>query len=235
MRLLTKTVFAFLPALILAGASAEAATENWRHSCVGPDVACSSSQATPAGQKAATAPAKLKAATKGKAKKPAATASENAASKPKKAKKIARSQDDDASPVKPKKAKKVAKAQDDDEAPVKAKKKAKVATKKNSDGDTGGNSYQSGVASWYGGYFHGRTTANGEKYDMWAMTAAHKTLPFGTRVKVTNTGNGDSTIVRINDRGPFIAGRVIDLSKAAANDIGMGGLAKVKLTILGKG
>ena len=217
MRLLTKAVFSFFPALFLAGASAEAATENWRHSCVGPEVACSSSQAAPAAKKAATAPAKQKAASKANAKKPAATASENAISKPKKAKKIAKTQDDDA-------------------APVKAKKKAKVAAKKNSDdGDSGGKSYQSGVASWYGGYFHGRTTANGEKYDMWAMTAAHKTLPFGTRVKVTNTSNGDSTVVRINDRGPFVAGRVIDLSKAAANDIGMGGLAKVKLTILGKG
>ncbi len=214
MRLLTKAVFAFFPALILAGASADAATESWRHSCVGPDVACSSSQAAPAA-KAATAPAK-KTAVKVKSKKPAAATSDNAVSKPKKVKKIA-------------------KAQDDDEPVSKPKKKAKVAKKNSDDGDTGGKSYQSGVASWYGGYFHGRTTANGEKYDMWAMTAAHKTLPFGTRVKVTNTNNGDSTIVRINDRGPFIAGRVIDLSKAAANDIGMGGLAKVKLTILGKG
>lgn len=215
MRLFTKTVFAFVPALILAGGAAEAATEGWRHSCVGPEVACSSTSAAPAA-KTATAPAKQKTATKVKAKKPAAVASDEVVSKPKKTKKIA-------------------KAQDDDAAPVKAKKKAKVAAKKNSGGDSGGNSYQSGVASWYGGYFHGRTTANGEKYDMWAMTAAHKTLPFGTRVKVTNTSNGDSTVVRINDRGPFVAGRVIDLSKAAANDIGMGGLAKVKLTILGKG
>ncbi len=111
----------------------------------------------------------------------------------------------------------------------------KVASKKKSKGDGGGNSYQSGVASWYGGNFHGRTTANGEKYNMWSLTAAHKTLPFGTRVKVTNTNNGDTVIVRINDRGPFVGGRIIDLSKAAANEIGMGGLAHVKLTILGKG
>ncbi len=219
MRLLTKTVFAFIPALILAAGSAQAATESWRQSCAGPEVACSPAAAQPAA-KTATAPAKQKTVTKAKAKKPASIANE------------------DAAPVKAKKAKKIAKVQDEDAAPVKtkkAKKIAKVAAKKNSGGDTGGKAYQSGVASWYGGYFHGRTTANGEKYDMWAMTAAHKTLPFGTRVKVTNTNNGDSTIVRINDRGPFIAGRVIDLSKAAANDIGMGGLAKVKLTILGKG
>ena len=218
MRLFTKTVFAFIPALILAGGSAQAATENWRHNCVGPEVACSSPVAQPATKKAATAPVKQKIATKVKAKK------------------IATVQNEDAAPVKVKKAKKTAKAQDDDAAPVaKPKKKAKVAAKKNSDGDTGGKSYQSGVASWYGGYFHGRTTANGEKYDQWAMTAAHKTLPFGTRVKVTNTRNGDSVIVRINDRGPFIAGRIIDLSKAAANDIGMSGIAPVKVAILGKG
>ncbi len=218
MRLFTKTVFAFIPALILAGGSAQAATENWRHNCVGPEVACSSPVAQPAAKKAATAPVKQKTATKVKAKK------------------IAKVQNEDAAPVKVKKSKKIAKAQDDDDAPVaKPKKKAKVAAKKNSDGDTGGKSYQSGVASWYGGYFHGRTTANGEKYDQWAMTAAHKTLPFGTRVKVTNTRNGDSVIVRINDRGPFIAGRIIDLSKAAANDIGMSGIAPVKVAILGKG
>ncbi len=216
MRLLTKTVFAIVPALILAGGSAQAATDNWRQSCAGPEVACSSSAVAPAAKKAATAPVKQKTATKVKAKKPASVASENAVAKPKKIKKIAKVQDEDATPAKP-------------------KKKAKVAAKKNSGGDTGGKAYQSGVASWYGGYFHGRTTANGEKYNQWAMTAAHKTLPFGTRVKVTNTRNGDSVIVRINDRGPFIAGRVIDLSKAAANDIGMSGIAPVKVTILGKG
>ncbi len=217
MRLLTKTVFAIVPALILAGGSAQAATESWRQSCAGPEVACSSAAVAPTAKKAATAPAKQKTATKVKAKKPASIANE------------------DAAPVKAKKAKKIAKVQDEDATPAKPKKKAKVAAKKNSGGDTGGKAYQSGVASWYGGYFHGRTTANGEKYDQWAMTAAHKTLPFGTRVKVTNTRNGDSVIVRINDRGPFIAGRVIDLSKAAANDIGMSGIAPVKVTILGKG
>ena len=225
MRLLTKTVFAFIPALILAGAPAQAATASWRQSCVGPEHVCSSQTPAPA----------AKTASKLKAKKPAAVASDNAVAKPKKAKKIGTVQNEDAAPVKVKKTKKIAKAQDDEAPVTKPKKKAKVAAKKNSDGDTGGKSYQSGVASWYGGYFHGRTTANGEKYNQWAMTAAHKTLPFGTRVKVTNTRNGDSVIVRINDRGPFIAGRIIDLSKAAANDIGMSGVAPVKVAILGKG
>lgn len=94
--------------------------------------------------------------------------------------------------------------------------------------------YQIGIASWYGPGFHGRRTANGEKYDMYAMTAAHKTLKFGTIVKVTNISNGLSTIVRINDRGPFIKGRIIDLSKAAKDSINMDGLAKVKLEIVSK-
>lgn len=75
------------------------------------------------------------------------------------------------------------------------------------------------MASWYGGKFHGRTTASGEKYNMNALTAAHKTLPFGTKVKVTNKKNGKAVVVMINDRGPFVKGRVIDLSKAAHEKI----------------
>lgn len=90
----------------------------------------------------------------------------------------------------------------------------------------------SGVASWYGPNFHGRTTANGETFDQWAMTAAHKTLPFGTVLRVTNPSNGRSVEVRINDRGPFIAGRSIDLSRAAAEAIGIGGVAPVELAEL---
>ncbi len=78
-----------------------------------------------------------------------------------------------------------------------------------------------GHASYYGKRFHGRLTANGERFDMNAMTAAHRTLPFGSLVKVTNPRNGLSVVVRINDRGPFIKGRVIDLSRAAAQSIGM--------------
>ena len=92
-----------------------------------------------------------------------------------------------------------------------------------------------GVASWYGPNFHAKKTSNGEIYNMYAMTAASKTLPMNTMVKVDNLENGKSTIVRINDRGPFVAGRIIDLSNKAAHDIDMvkKGTAKVRLTILG--
>lgn len=93
----------------------------------------------------------------------------------------------------------------------------------------------SGHASWYGGKFHGRRTANGETYNMHALTAAHPHLPFGTEVLVTNEVNGKSVIVRINDRGPFVGNRLIDLSHAAANRIDMvnSGVARVKLEIIG--
>lgn len=74
-------------------------------------------------------------------------------------------------------------------------------------------------ASWYGDYFHGRKTANGEKYNMYNLTAAHKTLPFGTEVEVKNLRNDKTVIVRINDRGPYVKGRDIDLSKRAFKEI----------------
>ena len=92
----------------------------------------------------------------------------------------------------------------------------------------------SAVASYYADKFHGRKTSNGEIFNMYALTAAHKTLPFNTKVKVTNLSNGKSVIVRINDRGPFVKGREIDLSKAAASKLDMikSGTAKVKLTII---
>jgi rare lipoprotein A len=77
-----------------------------------------------------------------------------------------------------------------------------------------------GTASWYGTKFHGRTTANGEKYDVYAMTAAHTTLPIPTYVRVTNLENGRQAVVRVNDRGPFAHGRIIDLSYAAATKLG---------------
>ena len=77
-----------------------------------------------------------------------------------------------------------------------------------------------GLASWYGERFHGRRTASGEPFDMRDLTAAHKTLPCGTRVRVRNVNNGREVVVRINDRGPFIKGRMIDLSKAAAKKLG---------------
>ncbi len=78
-----------------------------------------------------------------------------------------------------------------------------------------------GIASWYGTKFHGRTTSSGEPYDMYAMTAAHKTLPLPTYVRVTHRGNGQSIVVRVNDRGPFVGDRIIDLSYAAAVRLGM--------------
>ena len=80
---------------------------------------------------------------------------------------------------------------------------------------------QRGVASWYGKKFHGRKTSSGEVYDMYAMTAAHKTLPLGTWVRVHNRDNGRTLDVRINDRGPFVDNRVIDLSRAAARQLDM--------------
>ena len=91
-----------------------------------------------------------------------------------------------------------------------------------------------GIASWYGPDFNGKLTASGEVYDMYAMTAAHKTLPLGTVVKVTNLDNGKSAQVRINDRGPYVKGRIIDLSKSAAQaiEIGAAGTANVRLEIV---
>jgi rare lipoprotein A len=92
-----------------------------------------------------------------------------------------------------------------------------------------------GIASWYGSDFHGRRTSTGEIYNMYAHTAAHKTLPLNTYVQVTNRKNGKKTVVRINDRGPFVDGRVIDLSYTAASELGMAeeGLAPVEVVALG--
>ncbi len=94
---------------------------------------------------------------------------------------------------------------------------------------------QRGKASWYGTKFHGRKTANGEIYNMYAMTAAHKTLPLGTYVKVHHLANNRSVEVRINDRGPFVRGRIIDLSYSAAKDLGIvgPGTANVEVVALG--
>jgi rare lipoprotein A len=88
---------------------------------------------------------------------------------------------------------------------------------------------QTGTASWYGPGFHGRRTANGETFNTNDLTAAHRTLPFGTRLKVINERTGKSVVVRINDRGPYAHGRVIDLSRASAQAIGIIGLAPVSL------
>ena len=93
----------------------------------------------------------------------------------------------------------------------------------------------SGQASWYGPGFDGRRTANGEVYNSNLLTAAHRSLPFGTKVRVTNMNNGRSVVVRINDRGPFSKGRIIDLSAGAARTINMidSGVAPVKVEVLG--
>lgn len=87
------------------------------------------------------------------------------------------------------------------------------------------------VASWYGPKYHGRQTASGEVFDMNGLTAAHKTLPFGTKLRVTYPGTSRSVVVKINDRGPFIRGRELDLSYGAAKEIGMveQGVARVKI------
>ncbi|MCF7820991.1 MAG: septal ring lytic transglycosylase RlpA family protein [Mariprofundaceae bacterium] len=93
---------------------------------------------------------------------------------------------------------------------------------------------ETGIASWYGTKFHGKKTANGERYDMHAMSAAHKTLPLPTMVRVTNLDNGRSAVVRVNDRGPFVKNRVIDLSYAAARTLGYdnAGTAPVRVEVL---
>ena len=90
---------------------------------------------------------------------------------------------------------------------------------------------ETGIASWYGEDFHGRKTANGETYDMHAMTAAHRTLSFNTRVRVTNLDNGRKTELRINDRGPFVPGRIIDLSRSGAKEIEMLGPGTAKVLV----
>lgn len=90
---------------------------------------------------------------------------------------------------------------------------------------------EQGLASWYGADFHGRRTANGERYNMYAMTAAHKTLPLGTEVVVTSRQSGRRIRVRVNDRGPFVAGRIIDLSYAAARALGSAKAGVVPVTV----
>lgn len=91
-----------------------------------------------------------------------------------------------------------------------------------------------GVASYYGAKFHGRKTANGETFDMYGLSAAHRLLPFGTRLKVTNLANGKSVVVKVNDRGPFVDDRILDLSYGAAKELDMlgTGLASVQIEIL---
>ena len=90
---------------------------------------------------------------------------------------------------------------------------------------------QTGIASWYGSKFHGQRTSSGEPYDMYAMTAAHKSLPLPTYVEVTNLDNGRSAIVKVNDRGPFHEGRIIDLSYAAATRLGVAATGTANVSI----
>jgi len=99
---------------------------------------------------------------------------------------------------------------------------------------SGGGNSQEGIASWYGPKYHGRQTASGEVFNQWDMTAAHRDLPFDTIVRVTNEKNGQRVTVRINDRGPFIRGRIIDLSRGAAEKIGMvrDGIVPVRVEIV---
>ena len=97
-----------------------------------------------------------------------------------------------------------------------------------------GEKIQTGEASWYGPNFHGNLTANGERYNMNKMTAAHRTLPFNTKLRVVNVDNGKSVVVRINDRGPYAKGRIIDVSKKAARKLDMigSGTARVELYLV---
>jgi rare lipoprotein A len=101
-------------------------------------------------------------------------------------------------------------------------------------GTAGAVAFERGTASWYGRKFHGRKTASGERYDMNDLTAAHPSLPFGTIVRVVRVDNGQAVVVRVNDRGPFVDGRIIDLSRAAAMEIDIvdDGLAQVELYLL---
>jgi rare lipoprotein A len=95
-----------------------------------------------------------------------------------------------------------------------------------------GGAAQAEVATYYGQEFAGKRTASGETFNPSAMTAAHRTLPFGTRVRVTNSQNGRSIVVRINDRGPFVKGRAIDLSSGAAQAIGMGSTGSITMEVV---
>ncbi len=90
---------------------------------------------------------------------------------------------------------------------------------------------QQGIASYYGQKFHGRKTASGERYDHNAMTAAHRTAPFGSQIRVTNLSNGRSVVVRVNDRGPWVRGRVVDVSGAAARQLGMTGRGLTRVSV----
>ena len=102
--------------------------------------------------------------------------------------------------------------------------------------DSGIGHVQKGIASYYHDSLHGRKTASGQRYNKHRLSAAHKTLPLGTKIRVTDTKTGRSIVVRVNDRGPFVKGRVVDLSKAAAQELGIinRGIAKVDVKVLSR-
>jgi rare lipoprotein A len=109
--------------------------------------------------------------------------------------------------------------------------------RRSSKGPTRDYGYQTGLASYYGSEFHGRPTSSGEIFDMNGMTAAHQTLPLGTIIRVTHLGNHKSVVVKVNDRGPFVGDRILDLSYEAARKLGMiqEGVARVRIDILEMG
>ncbi len=201
-------IFAAVAALVTGLSGIAPANAAW--TCVGPEYVC--------GSAAAEKPAKAKSYAQPKA------AAPKAAYKASKKAKASYADADEKPVYKKKKPAKVARS-DDDEAPRKSK--------KSSGGGDGGSHYQSGMASYY---WQPQKLASGGWFNPNAMTAAHKTLPFGTKVRVTNKNNGQSVVVTINDRGPYIAGRVIDLSKAAAGAINMqnSGVVPVNVAVLGK-
>jgi rare lipoprotein A len=117
--------------------------------------------------------------------------------------------------------------------PPKSASKANLPPRKAKSSQAESKPYQIGIASWYGKQFHGKTTANGEDYDMFELTAAHRELPLGSYVKVTNLRNGEWIIVRINDRGPYVDGRILDLSYGAARMLNFyNGIEPVRIDLL---
>ena len=220
MRTLLTAIATILSAGLMAATSAHAAA---RWTCDGPEYVCggaSSSSASDEGTPRRAA----------KARKQETSVTNDDDEKPARRKRaaVAKSSDDDAQPVRRKRAV-VAKASDDDEKPARRRR-----ARSSDDGDNGGGATFSGAASYY---WEPQALASGGRFNPNAYTAAHKTLPFGTRVRVTNQRNGQSVDVVINDRGPYVAGRVIDLSKAAAHDINMqgAGVVPVSVRILGRG
>jgi len=117
------------------------------------------------------------------------------------------------------------------QSPIKPPKASKLGKDKASQNEP--KPYQIGIASWYGKQFHGRMTASGEDFDMFELTAAHRRLPLGTYLRVTNLRNGKSVIVRVNDRGPYIEGRIVDLSYGAARMLNFrDGIERVRLDVV---